>query len=81
MRTFLEWGFAGTNSTVLLRHAYGQFLGRLFGRTRSTLSDPEATHEDLDAGEKAEDGETGRDAARPPAIEAAYSTLMSRAMV
>ena len=48
MRAFIEGDFAGSNNTLRLRHAYGQWRRFIFGQTWSTFSDPEAEPDGID---------------------------------
>jgi DcaP outer membrane protein len=48
MRAFIEADFAGSNNTLRLRHAYGQWKRAIFGQTWSTFSDPEAEPDGID---------------------------------
>jgi hypothetical protein len=48
MRAFIEADFAGSNNTLRLRHAYGQWKGVIFGQTWSTFADPEAEPDGID---------------------------------
>jgi hypothetical protein len=48
LRAFLEGDFAGSNNTLRLRHAYGQWRRAIFGQTWSTFSDPEAEPDGID---------------------------------
>ncbi len=48
MRAFIEGDFAGSNGTLRLRHAYGQWKRAIFGQTWSTFSDPEAEPDGID---------------------------------
>mgnify|MGYP003693633483 CR=1 FL=1 len=48
MRAFIEGDFAGSNNTLRLRHAYGQWRRAIFGQTWSTFSDPEAEPDGID---------------------------------
>jgi hypothetical protein len=48
LRAFLEGDFAGTNNSLRLRHAYGQWRRVIFGQTWSTFSDPEAEPDGID---------------------------------
>jgi hypothetical protein len=48
MRAFIEGDFAGSNGSLRLRHAYGQWKRTIFGQTWSTFSDPEAEPDGID---------------------------------
>jgi hypothetical protein len=48
MRAFIEGDFAGSGSTLRLRHAYGQWRRWIYGQTWSTFSDPEAEPDGID---------------------------------
>jgi hypothetical protein len=48
MRAFIEGDFAGQNSSLRLRHAYGQWKRFIYGQTWSTFSDPEAEPDGID---------------------------------
>jgi hypothetical protein len=48
LRAFLEADFAGSNNTLRLRHAYGQWRRLIFGQTWSTFADPEAEPDGID---------------------------------
>ena len=48
MRAFIEADFAGSNNTLRLRHAYGQWRRAIFGQTWSTFADPEAEPDGID---------------------------------
>jgi hypothetical protein len=48
MRAFLEADFAGSDNTLRLRHAFGQWRRFLFGQTWTTFSDPEAVPDGID---------------------------------
>lgn len=48
LRAFVEGDFAEQNDTFRLRHAFGQFLDILAGKTWSTFTDREAAPEEID---------------------------------
>jgi hypothetical protein len=48
MRAFIEADFAGSRSTLRLRHAFGQWDRFIFGQTWSTFADPEAEPDGID---------------------------------
>ena len=48
VRAYLSGDFAGSNRTLRLRHAFGQWKGFLIGQTWSAFSDPEAEPDGLD---------------------------------
>ena len=47
-RAFIEGDFGGDNTTLELRHAFGQWRRFIFGQTWSTFADPEADPRGID---------------------------------